>query len=160
MKRLTNIQLCIISLLLAFPLQVACQEWPQKTLDYYNPFSLSNAHECPKVPGLFFEKDGESCLTHIPPHGTTKTLRGNPAYRFTIPIEKGSFIPIGQEDKNSELQTACEQNPKIAYLRRSLGGKYKVEVRAGNAKVENTEALEVVDEGNLCQIRVKGGVSV
>lgn len=29
-------------------------DWPKATLDYYNPFNLTNAPGCPNIPGVFF----------------------------------------------------------------------------------------------------------
>ena len=124
-------------------------EWSPDVLNHYNPYGLVNDTGCPKIPGIFFTKSGSRCTCYLPGMGSHTTILGNPSYRYSVPVsDEASFVP------DLSLKDRCETNPKVQYLRSSLGTRYTFKINPGKAAVELPNAAEVVPDRTVCKITI------
>ena len=150
-------QLFKISLLFVLFLQLSCQIdgssdrgvrmseeevtkeqlWPDGIITRYNPYGLTNAEDCPRVPGTFFVGDTAACTTYFPAMGEHTIIEGNPSYRYSLRIDgikgKMSF------KLDNSFSEKCASNPKIQFLQRSFKGSYLVTVASGRALVVQSD---------------------
>ena len=127
------------------------REWSKKTLEHFNPHKLTNAKGCPEVPGTFFVKEGERCISFFPAMSDfTPTLKGNPAYRYSVTIKKDESGALLFTEEPQHLER-CEKNPKIQYLRKTLKQSHSIEITPGKASIAVANAESIVPDGVVCR---------
>ena len=150
----STIQLPFVAVLL---LITACEsgprDWSQDTLDYYNPYNLTNAEFCPQVPGAFFTVNSDSfCETYFPATGPHIKIQGNPSYRYSVPLKKSENGQSIMTPDPAELPR-CEGHPKIQYLKKTLGNRVR-EVIAGSGDVDLPNPSSIIPNNIVCKVIV------
>lgn len=126
-------------------------EWLNATLAYYNVYSMSNSEGCPNIPGTYFLKDTSSCFTFFPAMGKYIEVKGNPSYRYSVPLKFGENERFSFES-DPELNSRCTEHPKIDYIVKSYVSTYSIEVVSGKAKIDLENATELSFDGGVCKL--------
>jgi hypothetical protein len=150
--------ICLLVAMLVYRAETspARAQWSQETFDYYNPFNLANAPDCPRIPGLFFLIEKAACVTYIPAMGNNDLIRGEPAYRYTVPVQKNAAGENAFE-ADAGLTDLCTGNPKVHFLQSVLGQRFRVNVLSGTAVVDHPEAAQTLEAGRVCRVEISEG---